>query len=208
MQAVGSCLTNKYSEGLPGKRYYGGNQEIDKLERLCQKRALAVFRLNSNDWAVNVQPYSGSVANFAAFTALLKPNDRFMGLFLPDGGHLSHGFYRGHKSINISSTYFQSLPYYIDPKTGYIDYDDLEKTALKFYPKLIVGGSSAYPRDWDYKRLREICDQIGAKLLIDIAHFSGLVAAKLINNPFEYADVVTTTTHVCFYVTINIYDIK
>ena len=134
-----------------------------------------------------------------------------MGLFLPDGGHLSHGFYRGHKSINISSTYFQSLPYYIDAKTGYIDYDDLEKSALRFYPKLIVGGSSAYPRDWDYKRLRNICDQIGAKLLIDMAHFSGLVAAKLINNPFEYADVVTTTTHVmfiCFVVLFVFYKSK
>ena len=113
MEAVGSCLTNKYSEGLPGKRYYGGNEEIDKLEVLCQKRALKAFGLSEEEWWVNVQPYSGSVCNFAAFTALMNPGDRFMGLFLPDGGHLSHGFYRGHKSINISSTYFQCLPYYV-----------------------------------------------------------------------------------------------
>eukprot|EP00485_Elphidium_margaritaceum_P012422 CAMPEP_0202687282 /NCGR_PEP_ID=MMETSP1385-20130828/2979_1 /ASSEMBLY_ACC=CAM_ASM_000861 /TAXON_ID=933848 /ORGANISM="Elphidium margaritaceum" /LENGTH=489 /DNA_ID=CAMNT_0049342049 /DNA_START=9 /DNA_END=1478 /DNA_ORIENTATION=- len=195
MEAVGSCLTNKYSEGLPGKRYYGGNEEIDKLEILCQKRALQAFGLNDQDWWVNVQPYSGSVANFAAFTALLKPNDRFMGLFLPDGGHLSHGFYRGHKSINISSTYFQCLPYYVDVESGYIDYDDLARQAKRFCPKLIVGGSSAYPRDWDYKRLREIADSVKARLLVDMAHFSGLVAAGVVNSPFAYADVVTTTTH-------------
>lgn len=189
MEAVGSCLTNKYSEGLPGKRYYGGN------ESLCQRRALEVFGLSAAEWAVNVQPYSGSVCNFAAFTALLSPGDRFMGLYLPDGGHLSHGFYRGHKSINISSTYFQCLPYYVDRETGYIDYDDLERSALRFCPKLIVGGSSAYPRDWDYERLRAICDKVGAKLLVDMAHFSGLVAAGIVNSPFSVADVVTTTTH-------------
>jgi len=195
MEAVGSCLTNKYSEGLPGKRYYGGNEVIDKLETLCQKRALQAFGLDDTEWWVNVQPYSGSVCNFAAFTALMNPNDRFMGLYLPDGGHLSHGFYRGHKSINISSTYFQCLPYYVDLETGYIDYDDLERSALRFCPKLIVAGSSAYPRDWDYKRMREICDKVGAKLLVDMAHFSGLVAAGILNSPFPFADVVTTTTH-------------
>jgi len=195
MEAVGSCLTNKYSEGLPGRRYYGGNEVIDKLETLCQKRALAAFGLDDAEWWVNVQPYSGSVCNFAAFTALLQPNDRFMGLYLPDGGHLSHGFYRGHKSINISSTYFQCLPYYVDLVTGFIDYDDLEKNALRYCPKLIVGGSSAYPRDWDYQRLRAICDKVGAKLLVDMAHFSGLVAAGILNSPFPFADVVTTTTH-------------
>merc|ERR1719411_592084 len=195
MEAVGSCLTNKYSEGLPGKRYYGGNEVIDKLERLTQDRALKAFGLSPDEWWVNVQPYSGSVCNFAAFTALMEPGDRFMGLYLPDGGHLSHGFYRGHKSINISSTYFQCLPYYVDVETGYVDYDDLEKSAKRFCPKLIVGGSSAYPRDWDYKRLREIADSVNAKLLIDMAHFSGLVAAGILNSPFEFADVVTTTTH-------------
>eukprot|EP01084_Bolivina_argentea_P297898 513284_1 len=195
MEAVGSCLTNKYSEGLPGKRYYGGNECIDKLEILCQQRALKAFGLDEKEWWVNVQPYSGSVCNFAAFTALLNPNDRFMGLYLPDGGHLSHGFYRGHKSINISSTYFQCLPYYVDISSGYVDYDDLERQAKRYCPKLIVGGSSAYPRDWDYKRLREIADMVNAKLLIDMAHFSGLVAAGILNSPFAYADVVTTTTH-------------
>jgi len=196
MQAVGSCLTNKYSEGLPGRRYYGGNEVIDQLETLCQERALQCFGLSSAEWWVNVQPYSGSVCNFAAFTALMQPNDRFMGLYLPDGGHLSHGFYRGHKSINISSTYFQCLPYYVDVTTGLIDYDDLERSALRFCPRVIVGGSSAYPRDWDWARLRSICDKVGdCKLLADMAHFSGLVAAGLLNSPFVHADVVTTTTH-------------
>lgn len=195
MQAVGSCLTNKYAEGLPGKRYYGGNEEIDKIESICRNRALQAFSLNPEKWHVNVQPYSGSIANFAAFTALLEPGDRLMGLHASDGGHASHGLYRGHTPVNISAIYFQSLPYHIDPKTGYIDYDDLEKTAKQYCPKLIIGGSSSYSRDWDYKRLRSICDQVEAKLLIDIAHYSGLVAAGLLNNPFEYADVVVSTTH-------------
>ncbi|ETO19006.1 hypothetical protein RFI_18234 [Reticulomyxa filosa] len=171
------------------------SEVIDKLEVLCQERALKVFNLDPKEWAVNVQPYSGSTANFAAMNGLLNVGDRFMGLHLPDGGHLSHGFYRPEKAVNISAKYFTSLPYYIDPSTGYIDYDDLEKQALRFCPKLIIGGSSAYPRDWDYKRLREIADKTKAILLIDMAHFSGLVAAKIINNPFEFADVVTTTTH-------------
>jgi glycine hydroxymethyltransferase len=190
-------LTNKYSEGLPGRRYYGGNEVIDKLENVCRDRALKCFDLDEKEWAVNVQPYSGSTANFCAFTALLAPNDRFMGLYLPDGGHLSHGYYRGDKPINASARYFQSLPYHVDPNTGLIDFEDLERTAKRFCPKMIVAGSSAYPRDWNYARLREICDSLEppALLLVDMAHFSGLVAAKIINSPFQHADVVTTTTH-------------
>jgi len=195
MEAVGSCLTNKYSEGLPGKRYYGGNEYIDKIERICIKRALVAFNLDPQEWAVNVQSYSGSIANFALFTAMMKPGDRFMGLHLPDGGHLSHGFYTPTRAINISSMYFTSMPYGVDKETGYIDYDDMEKTALRFRPKMIVVGGSAYPRDWDYARVRRICDKVKAYLHCDMAHYSGLVASGVLKNPFLYADVVTTTTH-------------
>jgi len=195
MEAVGSCLTNKYSEGLPGKRYYGGNEIIDDLERLCIKRALAAFHLDPEEWAVNVQSYSGSIANFAAFTAMLAPGDRVMGLNLPDGGHLSHGYYTPSRAINISSMYFTSMPYGVDIDTGYIDYDDMEKTALRFRPKMIIVGGSAYPRDWDYARARKICDKVKAYLLCDIAHYSGLVASGVVKNPFLFADLVTTTTH-------------
>jgi glycine hydroxymethyltransferase len=196
MEAVGSCLCNKYSEGLPGKRYYGGNEVIDKLESLCQKRALELFGLDPEEWGVNVQPYSGSTANFAAMNAVLETGDRFMGLSLTDGGHLSHGFFRGHKAINVSAKYWASLPYHIDPETGLIDYDDLERTAKRFCPKLIIGGSSAYPRDWDYERLRKIADDVkDCLVMVDMAHFSGLVASKVIRSPFEFADFVTTTTH-------------
>lgn len=195
MEAVGSCLTNKYSEGYPGKRYYGGNEHIDSLERLCQKRALKAFNLDPEVWGVNVQSYSGSVANFAVQIALLNPNDRFMGLSLTDGGHLSHGFYRGANKVNISSRFFESLPYGVDPITGYVDYDNLEKLAKLFCPKMIIGGSSAYPRDWDWQRLRQISDKCKALLFGDMAHFSGLVAGGVVKNPFEYCDVVSTTTH-------------
>jgi len=195
MDAVGSCLTNKYSEGYPGKRYYGGNEFIDKLESLCCTRALEAFGLDPKEWGVNVQPYSGSTANFAVQNALLEDQDRFMGLKLTDGGHLSHGYYRGSNKVNASAKFFQSLPYGIDAKTGLIDYDDLEKMARAFYPKMIVGGSSAYPRDWDWKRLRQIADLSKAYLLGDMAHFAGLVAGGIVSSPFVYCDVVTTTTH-------------
>lgn len=195
MEVVGSAFTNKYSEGLPGARYYGGNEFIDELELLTQKRALTAFGLDDKDWGVNVQSYSGSVANLAAFTAVLQPHDRVMGLDLPSGGHLSHGYYRGHKKVNASAIYFESLPYKVNPQTGLVDYDELEKLALLFSPKLLVCGGSAYPRDWDYPRMRAIADKVKALLLVDMAHFSGLVAGKVLANPFEYADIVTTTTH-------------
>ncbi|KAF8324261.1 hydroxymethyltransferase [Cantharellus anzutake] len=196
MEANGSILTNKYSEGLPGARYYGGNEHIDVLERLCQKRALEAFHLDPSIWGVNVQPYSGSTANFAAFTALIEPQDRIMGLGLPDGGHLTHGYYTAKKKISASSIYFQSFPYSLDPTTQLIDYPGLRKLAHSFKPRLIVCGASAYPRDWDYKKLREAADEHNAYLLADIAHTSGLIASQELNNPFEYCDVVTTTTQV------------
>ena len=194
MNILGSVLTNKYSEGLPGKRYYGGNIVIDKIESLCQKRALEAFNLSENEWGVNVQPYSGSIANLIAYNALLEPNDRIMGLDLPSGGHLTHGFYTHKKKISATSVFYQSLPYYVK-EDGYIDYDRLETDAKSFKPNMIICGYSAYPRDLDYERFRYIADLNKSYLLCDMAHFSGLVAAKECRNPFDYCDIITSTTH-------------
>ncbi|RZC60579.1 hypothetical protein C5167_022331 [Papaver somniferum] len=155
MEVVGSCLTNKYSEGLHGKRYYCGNEYIDELETLCQQRALAAFHLDPKKWGVNVQPLSGSPSNFEVYTALLNPHDRIMGLDLPHGGHLSHGFMTPKRRVSGTSIYFESMPYRLDESTGLIDYDMLEKTATLFRPKLIIVGASAYPRDFDYPRMRK-----------------------------------------------------
>jgi glycine hydroxymethyltransferase len=195
MEANGSALTNKYSEGLPGARYYGGNEYIDIIENLCRSRALTAFNLDPAKWGVNVQPYSGSTANFSVYTGILTPGDRIMGLDLPSGGHLTHGYATAKKKVSSSAIYFESMPYQVDMKTGFIDYDRLEENAKLFRPKLIVCGASAYPREWDYARMRNIADQHGAYLMCDIAHISGLVAASEAANPFEYCDVVTTTTH-------------
>ncbi|RZC80377.1 hypothetical protein C5167_042952 [Papaver somniferum] len=201
MEAVGSCLTNKY---------YGGNEYIDELETLCQQRALDAFHLDPKKWGVNVQPLSGSPANFEVYTALINPHDRIMGLDLPHGGHLSHGFMTPKRRVSGTSIYFESMPYRLDESTGLIDYDMLEKTATLFRPKLIIVGASAYPRDFDYPRMRKLthyahlipfpamfledCRFVGAFLMMDMAHISGVVASVLAD-PFEYCDVVTTTTH-------------
>jgi glycine hydroxymethyltransferase len=194
-EALGSCLTNKYSEGGVGKRYYGGNEFIDQIETLCMDRALDLFGLDATEWGVNVQPYSGSPANFAVYTALLQPHDRIMGLDLPSGGHLTHGFQTAKKKVSATSVYFESMPYIVSSDTGLIDYEEMERRARMFLPKLLIAGGSAYPREWDYARMRKIADAVGAKLMVDMAHISGLVAGYQAVSPFEYADVVTSTTH-------------
>jgi len=195
LDALGSVLSNKYSEGYPGARYYGGNENIDQVEILCQKRALEVFHLDSEEWGVNVQSLSGSPANFQAYTAVLEPHDRILSLDLPHGGHLSHGYQTANKKISMVSRYFESMPYRLNEETGQIDYDEMERSALLFRPKLIVAGASAYSRLIDYERIRSIADKVGAYVLADMAHISGLVAAEVIPSCFPYADIVTTTTH-------------
>lgn len=188
-------MSNKYSEGYPGARYYGGNENIDKAELLCQKRALEAFHLDPEKWGVNVQSLSGSPANFQAYAAVLAPHDRIMALDLPHGGHLSHGYQTDTKKISAVSVFFETFPYRLDEETGVIDYDRMEENAKLFRPKLIVAGASAYARLIDYERMRKIADQHNAYLLSDMAHISGLVAAKVIPSPFDYSDIVTTTTH-------------
>ncbi|XP_076243238.1 serine hydroxymethyl transferase [Calliopsis andreniformis] len=195
LQCLSSCLHNKYSEGLPGQRYYGGNEYIDEIELLAQKRCLEAFNLDPEKWGCNVQPYSGSPANFAVYTALIEPHGRIMGLDLFDGGHLTHGFFTANKRVSATSLFFESMPYKVDPETGLIDYDKLAETSKLFKPKIIIAGVSCYSRCLDYKRFREIADANNAYLFSDMAHIAGLVAAEQIPSPFEYSDVVSTTTH-------------
>ena len=186
MEAMGSYLTNKYAEGYPGKRYYGGCQVVDEVENLAIERVCKLF---DAEYA-NVQPHSGAQANAAVLLAVLKPGDTFMGLNLAHGGHLSHG-----SSVNTSGILYKAIGYDLSPETGRVDYDQMEKLALEHKPKLIIGGGSAYSREWDYKRMREIADKVGALLMIDMAHPAGLIAAGLLENPVKYAHIVTSTTH-------------
>merc|ERR1712112_510239 len=167
----------------------------DDLELLAHKRSLEAYRLSDSEWGVNVQPYSGSPANFAVYTAVMEPHGRIMGLDLPDGGHLTHGFYTEKKKISASSIFFESMPYKVNPDTGLIDYEELARNALLFKPKLIIAGISCYSRNLDYARFRQIADSCGALLMADMAHVCGLVAAGLVPSPFLHADIVTTTTH-------------
>jgi glycine hydroxymethyltransferase len=186
LEAMGSCLTNKYAEGLPGKRYYGGCQVVDEVEQLAIDRIKKLFNAV---WA-NVQPHSGAQANAAVMLAVLKPGDAFMGLDLSHGGHLSHG-----SPVNSSGILYRPVAYTLNPETEQVDYDKLEETALRERPKMIIAGASAYSRDWDYARMRQIADKIGALLMADIAHPAGLIARSLLNHPFPHCHIVTTTTH-------------
>jgi len=195
LDALGSVMQNKYSEGYPGARYYGGNEFIDMAENLCMQRALETYRLDPKEWGVNVQTMSGSPANFQVFTALLDVHDRIMGLDLPHGGHLSHGYQLPNKKISMVSKYFESIPYRLDERTGRIDYEECDKFASRIRPQLLIAGTSAYSRLIDYAKMRKIADKSGAYLLADMAHISGLVAGGVVPSPFDYADVVTTTTH-------------
>ncbi|KAK4205520.1 putative serine hydroxymethyltransferase [Triangularia verruculosa] len=195
LDALGSPMQNKYSEGYPGARYYGGNEFIDVSERLCQQRALETFGLDAKEWGVNVQALSGAPANLYVYSAIMETHDRLMGLDLPHGGHLSHGYQTPTKKISFISKYFETVPYRLDESTGLIDYDKLEELATIYRPKVIVAGASAYSRQIDYARMRDISDKVKAYLVADMAHISGLVAAKVMPGPFGYADIVTTTSH-------------
>ncbi len=186
MEAVGSCLTNKYAEGYPGKRYYGGCQVVDQTEQLAIDRACELY---GTEYA-NVQPHSGAQANAAIFFAILKPGDTFMGLDLAHGGHLTHG-----SPVNFSGRDFNAVAYHVKEDTGMIDYDEMEALALEHKPKMIIAGASAYSREWDYARMRNIADQVGAILMCDMAHPAGLIAKGLLSNPVEHCHIVTTTTH-------------
>lgn len=186
MQAMGSCLTNKYAEGYPGARYYGGCQHIDEVETLAIERLKQIY---DAEYA-NVQPHSGAQANMAVFLTVLQPGDTFLGLDLSHGGHLSHG-----SPVNSSGLLYRAVSYGVKPDTGLVDYDMMEQVATKEKPKLIVGGASAYSREWDYERMRYIADKVGALLMIDMAHPAGLIAAGLLNNPCKHAHIVTSTTH-------------
>lgn len=186
LKAMGSVLTNKYAEGYPGARYYGGCEVVDKSEQLCIDRICELFQAEY----ANVQPHSGAQANMAVFLSCLQPGDTFMGLDLSHGGHLTHG-----SPVNFSGILYRPVAYQLDPETGLIDYDQMERLALEHRPKMLIGGGSAYSREWDYRRMREIADKVGAIFMVDMAHPAGLIAAGLLENPLKYAHIVTSTTH-------------
>ena len=186
LEAMGSVLTNKYAEGYPGNRYYGGCEIVDQTEMLAIARLKKLF----NAEYVNVQPHSGAQANMAVFLAVMKPGDTFLGLNLSHGGHLSHG-----SPVNSSGILYRPVAYSVREDTGLVDYDMMEELAMKEKPKMIIGGASAYSREWDYARMRKIADSAGAILMVDMAHPAGLIAAGLLKNPLEYAHIVTSTTH-------------
>ncbi len=187
---LGSALTNKYSEGYPGKRYYPGNENYDKIELLAQKNALALFKLNPKIWSVNVQAYSGSPANLAIYLALAKPGEKIMGLELSSGGHLTHGH-----SASMTGKIFKSIPYEVAQESGLIDYSELQKLAQKHHPRIIISGTTSYPRIIDFKKIGAIAKKVGAYHVADISHIAGLVSAGIHKRPFEYADVISATTH-------------
>lgn len=194
-KAVGSVLMHKYAEGQPGRRYYQGNSYVDEIERLCEERALSSFGLSSDEWSVNVQPHSGCPANLAVYNAMLNVGDKIMSMYLPDGGHLSHGWQLPDKKVTLVSKIFNVMFYKVDPITRVFNYNDIEKQALKYKPKMIISGGTAYPREIDYKRMGQIAKNVGAYYLADIAHEAGLIAGGSCKSPFPYADFVTMTTH-------------
>lgn len=190
LKVLGSELTNKYAEGYSHARYYGGNEIIDKIEDLCIERALKTFKLTKNKWHVNVQPLSGSPANLAVYSALINPGDKIMAMDLSHGGHLTHGF-----KVSFTGRLYTQIAYGVDEKTFTLDYDAILNIAQKFHPKIIIAGYSAYPRKINFKKFREIADSVGALLMVDMAHISGLIAGGAHPSPFPYADIVTSTTH-------------
>lgn len=194
-QAVGSVLMHKYAEGYPGKRYYQGNEVVDEIENLCRRRVLEAFGLNADKFWANVQPHSGCEANLAVYNALLEPGERIMAMYLPDGGHLSHGWSQGEKKTTLVSKIFDVEFYKVNAESKLLDYDQIEEQAKKFRPKLIISGGTAYPREIDYQRLATIAHGVGAYYMADVAHEAGLIAGGACVSPFEVADVVTMTTH-------------
>ncbi|MDE1941464.1 MAG: serine hydroxymethyltransferase, partial [Patescibacteria group bacterium] len=190
LEALGSELTNKYAEGYPGKRYYGGNEIVDKIERLAQERALKLFGLSPEEWHVNVQPLSGSPANTAVYTGVVPPGGKIMGMALDQGGHLTHG----HK-VSATGKFWQQVPYGLDQTTETLNYDQLRETGMKEKPAVIVSGFTAYPRTIDWARMKDVCESAESLMMVDMSHFAGLVAGGAYPSPFPFADIVTTTTH-------------